>query len=142
MSSSEITTSYQSDESTRSPTDNFSPFREKSETDDDDYPRPLREDYRLEIENLERQYAGVFDVPYNEDQFNKLTHNPRTPNELFNLTDIFIRRLIKFAKHVPEFRDLQQEDQIHLLKVSAIYMFVYHIFMTFPLWLAVGLQSL
>ncbi|KAK3095366.1 hypothetical protein FSP39_013806 [Pinctada imbricata] len=114
MSSTEVSTSYQSDDSTRSPVDSFSSM--KSETEEDDFPRPLREDYRLEIENLEHQYAAVFDVPYNEDQFTKLANNPRTPNELFNLTDIFIRRLIKFAKHVPEFKNLQQEDQIHLLK--------------------------
>lgn len=112
------TSNYHSDESSSynqsPPTDN-SPF--KSEMDDDDYPRTLPEEYRMEIQNLEEQYAAVFDQPYNETQYKKLTESPRSANDLFNLTDIFIRRLIKFAKHVPEFKQLQQEDQIHLLKV-------------------------
>ncbi|XP_048747470.2 nuclear hormone receptor HR96-like isoform X4 [Ostrea edulis] len=111
------TSNYHSDESSsynQSPPTDLSPF--KSELDDDDYPRPLSEEYRKEIQNLEEQYAVVFDQPYNESQFKKLTESPRSANDLFNLTDIFIRRLIKFAKHVPEFKQLQQEDQIHLLK--------------------------
>ncbi|XP_062611264.1 nuclear hormone receptor HR96-like isoform X1 [Saccostrea cucullata] len=111
------TSNYHSDESSsynQSPPTELSPF--KSEMDDDDYPRPLPEDIRKEIQNLEEQYAAVFDQPYNETQFRKLTESPRSANDLFNLTDIFIRRLIKFAKHVPEFKQLQQEDQIHLLK--------------------------
>lgn len=113
------TSNYHSDESSsynQSPPTDLSPF--KSELDDDDYPRPLSEEYRKEIQNLEEQYAVVFDQPYNEAQFKKLTESPRSANDLFNLTDIFIRRLIKFAKHVPEFKQLQQEDQIHLLKVG------------------------
>nr|XP_022338256.1 nuclear hormone receptor HR96-like isoform X1 [Crassostrea virginica] len=111
------TSNYHSDESSsynQSPPTDLSPF--KSEMDDDDYPRPLSEEIRLEIQNLEEQYATVFDQPYNETQYKKLTESPRSANDLFNLTDIFIRRLIKFAKHVPEFKQLQQEDQIHLLK--------------------------
>lgn len=113
------TSNYHSDESSsynQSPPTDLSPF--KSEMDDDDYPRPLSEDIRQEIQHLEEQYASVFDQPYNETQYKKLTESPRSANDLFNLTDIFIRRLIKFAKHVPEFKQLQQEDQIHLLKVG------------------------
>lgn len=109
-------TNYISDDSNtgKSPMDDLSPL--KSDLDDEDYSIPLCEEYRKEIENLEVQYGNVFDSGYTEEQVKKLTGDPRSPDELFNMTDIFIRRLIKFAKHIPEFRDLPQDDQIHLLK--------------------------
>lgn len=114
-STDEITSTYISeDSSNRSPMDDMSPL--KSDIEDDDYIVPLCDEYRKEIENLEFQYAQVFDSGYTEEQVQKLTGDPRSPDELFNMTDIFIRRLIKFSKHIPEFRSLPQEDQIHLLK--------------------------
>lgn len=76
----------------------------KSEMDDDDYSRILFEEYRMEIQNLEEQYAAVFDQSYNETQYKKLIESFRSVNDLFNLTDIFIRRLIKFVKYVLEFK--------------------------------------
>lgn len=114
-STDEITSTYISeDSSNKSPMDDMSP--QKSDYEDEDYIVPLCDEYRKEIDNLEIQYAQVFDSGYTEEQVQKLTGDPRSPDELFNMTDIFIRRLIKFAKHIPEFRSLPQEDQIHLLK--------------------------
>lgn len=115
-STDEITSTYISeDSSNKSPMDDMSP--QKSDYEDEDYIVPLCDEYRKEIDNLEIQYTQVFDSGYTDEQVQKLTGDPRSPDELFNMTDIFIRRLIKFAKHIPEFRSLPQEDQIHLLKV-------------------------
>ncbi|XP_076104424.1 vitamin D3 receptor-like isoform X2 [Mytilus galloprovincialis] len=113
-STEDVSTTYMSEDSNKSPMDDLSPL--KSDLEDEDYIVPLNEEYRKEIENLETQYKIVFDSGYTEEQVQKLTGDPRSPDELFNMTDIFIRRLIKFAKHIPEFRALPQEDQIHLLK--------------------------
>ncbi|CAG2243968.1 unnamed protein product [Mytilus edulis] len=114
-STEDVSTTYMSEDSNKSPMDDLSPL--KSDLEDEDYIVPLNEEYRKEIENLETQYKIVFDSGYTEEQVQKLTGDPRSPDELFNMTDIFIRRLIKFAKHIPEFRALPQEDQIHLLKI-------------------------
>ena len=93
------------------------PDIKQEQPDPDDFSRPLLEEVANNIANLEREYMAVFDVGYSEEQAKKFTEKPHNANELFNMTDIFIRRLIKFAKHIPEFRALKQEDQIHLLKV-------------------------
>ena len=100
-----------------SPPTAVSPPVLKLEQDEDDFLRPLSEEIANNIANLEREYKAVFDVGYSEEQAKKFTEKPHNANELFNMTDIFIRRLIKFAKHIPEFRALKQEDQIYLLKV-------------------------
>lgn len=94
-----------------------SPSAIKIERDEGDFPIPLPEVIADNIANLEKEYNTVFDVGYSEEQAKKFTEKPHNANELFNMTDIFIRRLIKFAKHIPEFRALKQEDQIYLLKV-------------------------
>ncbi|ESO91090.1 hypothetical protein LOTGIDRAFT_122526, partial [Lottia gigantea] len=50
---------------------------------------------------------------------------------LFNLTDAFIRRLIKFGKVLPEFKELSQEDQIHILKGGIMEIFILRSAMSF-----------
>ncbi|KAJ8307684.1 hypothetical protein KUTeg_014765, partial [Tegillarca granosa] len=119
--------------------------KDESMEDEEDYPRPLSDEVHKEIENLKYQYAAVFDQPYTEDQVAKLTENPRSSNDLFNMTDIFIRRLIKFAKHIPEFKQLIQEDQIHLLKGGIMEIMVLRSAMGFDnqqmMWKLKGQQS-
>lgn len=116
-------TNYMSDSTDTSnlssPLDNFAQETIKQEMNisDEDFVRPLTPEIEAEIRNLEKQYAEVFDSGYSEDQAKKMVEKPHSANDLFNMTDIFIRRLIKFAKHIPEFKSLKQEDQIHLLKV-------------------------
>lgn len=95
----------------------FSPSLVKKEHNEDDYPRPLSDELAKEIQLMEKEYRLVFDSGYSEDQARKLVDKPHSANDLFNMTDIFIRRLIKFAKHIVEFKSLKQEDQIYLLKV-------------------------
>ncbi|XP_071091081.1 vitamin D3 receptor-like isoform X1 [Haliotis cracherodii] len=135
-SSAEVSTSYNSD-GLYSPTfSEHSPpqpspshattnnIATKSEPDDNSYPVPLPEDVRLSIAEIEQVYTSIFDAPYHETQAMRLETQPQTSNDLFNMTDIFIRRLIKFAKLIPEFRALAQEDQIHLLKGGIMEIFV------------------
>ena len=97
---------------------NFAQDMIKTERSEEDFTRPLNQELEVEIRNLEKEYAAVFDSGYSEDQAKKFVEKPHNANDLFNMTDIFIRRLIKFAKHIPEFKSLKQEDQIYLLKVS------------------------
>ncbi|XP_045189324.1 nuclear hormone receptor HR96-like isoform X3 [Mercenaria mercenaria] len=99
-----------------SPLANFTPEHIKMEKNEEDFSRPLSPELEAEIQNLEKEYASVFDSGYSEDQAKKMVEKPHNANDLFNMTDIFIRRLIKFAKHIPEFKNLKQEDQIYLLK--------------------------
>ena len=66
---------------------------------------------------MEKTYNEIFEATYSLDQINKMKEKPGTSNDLFNMTDMFIRRLIKFSKFIPEFKTLSQEDQINLLKV-------------------------
>ncbi|XP_052227193.1 nuclear hormone receptor HR96-like isoform X2 [Dreissena polymorpha] len=94
----------------------LSPSVVKTELNEDNYSRPIPPDVALEILQLEKDYNSVFDSGYTDDQSRRFTEKPHNANDLFNMTDIFIRRLIKFAKHIPEFKALKQEDQIHLLK--------------------------
>ena len=70
---------------------------------------------------MEKTYTNIFDAPYQDVQAMRLETQPKSANDLFNKTDVFIRRLIKFAKLLPEFKSLPQEDQIHLLKVSGVF---------------------
>ena len=105
---------------------NYSSPPVKQELPDEAYTRPIPPEIATEIQNLEKEYKAVFDSPYPQDQAKKLSEKPHSANDLFNMTDIFIRRLIKFAKHIPEFKILKQEDQIYLLKVGwrfGIYLF-------------------
>ncbi|XP_033757190.1 nuclear hormone receptor HR96-like [Pecten maximus] len=115
-SNMEVTSNYMMEDqsSNKSSEGSSSPF--KCEMEEDNNPIPLDEQIQKEIENLEYQYKLVFDTPYSDDQIDKLTTSPKSPNDLFNMTDLFVRRLIRFAKHIPEFKTLAQEDQIHLLK--------------------------
>ena len=99
----------------------FSPSLVKTEHNEEEYPRPLSEDLAKEIQIIEKDYKAVFDSGYSEDQAKKMVEKPHSANDLFNMTDIFIRRLIKFAKNIIEFKTLRQEDQIGLLKVSMTY---------------------
>ncbi|KAL4231392.1 hypothetical protein ACF0H5_008971 [Mactra antiquata] len=87
----------------------------KQEPEEDTY-IPLTDEMEKNIANLEKEYKQVFDSGYSEHQAKQLVEKPHSANDLFNMTDIFIRRLIKFAKHIPEFKALKQEDQISLLK--------------------------
>lgn len=82
---------------------------------------PLTTEIEKAIANLEKDYKQVFDSGYSEHQAKRMVEKPHSANDLFNMTDIFIRRLIKFAKNIPEFKALKQEDQIFLLKVRACY---------------------
>ena len=41
---------------------------------------------------------------------------PSNPEEFVNLAEIFIRKVIKMAKHVTYFKQLHKDDQISLLK--------------------------
>ena len=124
VSTSTMTIPMQMDEDSRR-SDSMSPFKDMDpdldpcDPDEPDEPITLNEEIEKEIENLEKQYQAVFDTPYNEEQIEKLKNAPKSPNDLFNMTDMFVRRLIKFSKHIPEFKNLIQEDQIHLLKVTS-----------------------
>ena len=123
-SDGEVTTSYMSDSTDNSLSSpgnqivNISTNNVKVEPSPDSLPRPMPPEVEDGIKALEIEYQGVFDSGYSELQAKKMVERPHTANELFNMTDIFIRRLIKFAKHIPEFKCLKQEDQIYLLKVS------------------------
>ncbi|XP_052773333.1 vitamin D3 receptor-like isoform X1 [Mya arenaria] len=118
-------TSYMSDSTENSslsspqaaPYLSFSPSMVKKEHNEESYTfRPVPPEIVLEIQKLEMEYRSVFDAGYSVDQAKKMVEKPHNANDLFNMTDIFIRRLIKFAKHIPEFKELKQEDQIFLLK--------------------------
>ena len=69
---------------------------------------------------MQKTYNEIFEATYSVEQTKNLQENPSTSSDLFNMTDIFIRRLIKFAKCIPEFKELKQEDQINLLKVCVL----------------------
>ncbi|XP_070210020.1 nuclear hormone receptor HR96-like [Littorina saxatilis] len=94
---------------------------------------PLQEDIRENLEMMRTTYNDIFEATYSTEQSRKLQENPGSSNDLFNMTDIFIRRLIKFAKCIPEFKGLKQEDQIHLLKGGIMEMFVLRSAMSFDL---------
>lgn len=84
---------------------------------EDDIITPLSEETRSNINHITSTYSSVFDAPYGAEQTKRLKSSVRSADDLFNMTDVFIKRLIKFSKSIPEFRDLKQEDQISLLKV-------------------------
>ncbi|CAG5131151.1 unnamed protein product [Candidula unifasciata] len=92
--------------------------------DTEDYIIPLSPHIKATLQDLARTYDEIFEAAYTQDQTSKLTEKPKTANQLFNMTDVFIRRLIRFAKHIPEFKALSQSDQIHLLKGGIMEMFV------------------
>ena len=89
---------------------------------------------------MQKTYNEIFEATYSADQIKNLQQNPATSSELFNMTDIFIRRLIKFAKCIPEFKELKQEDQINLLKVF-IYKDFHHSDMSEQEWLQSALSG-
>ncbi|GFO44646.1 hormone receptor 96 [Plakobranchus ocellatus] len=107
-------------------TEPFSKNPVKSEPlyDNDEYSVPLSPYIKDMLSQLHTLYSDIFDAPYAPDQLPKFSNNPRSANELFNMTDIFIRRLIRFAKNLPEFKNLTQADQIQLLKGGIMEMFV------------------
>ncbi|CAL1526425.1 unnamed protein product [Lymnaea stagnalis] len=92
--------------------------------ENEDYKIPLNPHINSNLLELGKVYDEIFEAAYTPDQIPKLTEKPKTANQLFNMTDIFIRRLIRFAKHIPEFKSLSQADQIHLLKGGIMEMFV------------------
>ncbi|BFZ01397.1 hypothetical protein BsWGS_04436 [Bradybaena similaris] len=92
--------------------------------DSEDYVIPLNPLIKANLQELARTYDEIFEAAYTHDQTSRLTEQPKTANQLFNMTDVFIRRLIRFAKHIPEFKALSQSDQIQLLKGGIMEMFV------------------
>lgn len=82
-----------------------------------DKPIPLTPYMQDCLDNLSKIYTDIFEEAYKPDQASKLA-NPKSAEQLYNMTEIFIRRLIKFARHLPEFKSLTQQDQIKILKVS------------------------
>ncbi|CAG5116546.1 unnamed protein product, partial [Candidula unifasciata] len=92
--------------------------------DNENYVIPLDPAVRNCLQELSKTYDEIFEAAYTQDQISKLTSKPKTADQLFNMTDVFIRRLIRFAKHIPEFKSLSQADQIHLLKGGIMEMFV------------------
>lgn len=93
------------------------PLKIKHEKEDEERnnPVPLTPYLKDCLENLSKVYDDIFEEAYKSDQIRK---NPKSPDQLFNMTEIFIRRLIRFARQIPEFKSLTQHDQIQLLKVS------------------------
>ena len=109
------------------------------EEEEDNYTIPLRQDIQENLAMMQKTYNEIFEATYSADQMKNLQQNPATSNDLFNMTDIFIRRLIKFAKCIPEFKELKQEDQINLLKVF-IYKDFHHSDMFEQEWLQSALS--
>ncbi|RUS89585.1 hypothetical protein EGW08_002603, partial [Elysia chlorotica] len=93
-------------------------------TGTEEYAVPLSPYIKDMLNQLHSVYTEIFEAAYALDYVPKLTDNPKTADELFNMTDIFIRRLIKFAKTLPEFKNLEQSDQIQLLKGGIMEMFL------------------
>lgn len=100
---------------------------------EENYSVPLKDDIRECLSTMQKTYDEIFEATYTEEQAKAFQSNPKSATELFNMTDIFIRRLIKFAKCIPEFKNLAQEDQIHLLKGGIMEMFVLRSAMGFDL---------
>lgn len=50
----------------------------------------------------------------------RLKQLPTNPTEVFNIADGFVRRIIKVAKQLEYFRNLDKDDQIALLKGSVV----------------------
>ncbi|WAR04129.1 NR1H3-like protein [Mya arenaria] len=50
----------------------------------------------------------------------RLKSLPTNPTEVFNIADGFVRRIIKVAKQVNHFRNIDKDDQIALLKGSVV----------------------
>ncbi|XP_076439485.1 vitamin D3 receptor-like isoform X2 [Babylonia areolata] len=101
--------------------------------EEENYSIPLRRDIRENLLMMQKTYDDIFEATYSVEQSKNLKANPDSSSDLFNMTDIFIRRLIKFAKCIPEFKALKQEDQIHLLKGGIMEMFVLRSAMSFDL---------
>ncbi|XP_025095322.1 nuclear hormone receptor HR96-like isoform X3 [Pomacea canaliculata] len=100
--------------------------------DEENYTIPLRDDIRENLTQMQKTYDEIFEATYSPEQVGTvIKENPSSSTDLFNMTDIFIRRLIKFAKCIPEFKSLKQEDQIHLLKGGIMEMFVLRSAMAF-----------
>ncbi|XP_005089191.1 ecdysone receptor isoform X2 [Aplysia californica] len=85
---------------------------------------PLNPYINERLMSLKKTYDDIFEAAYTQDQAPKLQKKPHSADQLYNMTDVFIRRLIRFAKHIPEFKSLSQADQIHLLKGGVMEMFV------------------
>lgn len=113
------------------------PPKQEEPSEDDNYSIPLRGDICENLTMIQKTYDEIFEASYTEEQARAFQANPKSFNELFNMTDVFIRRLIKFAKCIPEFKGLQQEDQIHLLKGGIMEMFVLRSAMGFDLKMGV-----
>ena len=90
-------------------------------TGNEEYSIPLSPYIKDKLNQLHTVYNEIFEAPYAPEQVPKFTDSPKTADEVFNMTDIFIRRLIRFAKNLPEFKNLAQSDQIQLLKVSCLF---------------------
>lgn len=90
----------------------------------EEYPIPLPTYIKNMLSQMQATYNEIFEAPYNAEHLPKFTDNPKSADEVFNMTDIFIRRLIRFAKSLPEFKNLNQSDQILLLKGGIMEMFL------------------
>ena len=67
------------------------------------------------IAEVKRAFSLSFDTPVNYD--------PKTApsgTDFLNMADASVRRLVKMAKHLETFRQLDQEDQITLLKGAVV----------------------
>ncbi|GFR93494.1 vitamin D3 receptor B [Elysia marginata] len=102
------------------------PLEVKSEplTGNEEYSVPLSPYIKDMLSQLQTVYSDIFEAPYAPEQVPKFTDTPKSADDVFNMTDIFIRRLIKFAKNLPEFKNLDQSDQICLLKGGIMEMFL------------------
>lgn len=103
------------------------------EVEDENYSIPLRRDIEENLHMMHKTYNEIFEATYTPEQSKNLKESATSSSDLFNMTDIFIRRLIRFAKCIPEFKMLKQEDQIHLLKGGVMEMFVLRSAMAFDL---------
>ncbi|KAL8609851.1 hypothetical protein ACOMHN_020686 [Nucella lapillus] len=101
--------------------------------EEENYSIPLRRDIEENLHMMQKTYNEIFEASYTPDQCRNLREKAASSSDLFNMTDIFIRRLIKFAKCIPEFKALKQEDQIHLLKGGVMEMFVLRSAMAFDM---------
>ncbi|XP_050398810.1 vitamin D3 receptor isoform X1 [Patella vulgata] len=125
----EVTTNFSSDEVSSPSPGSISTL--KTDTDDDEYPKPLASEIMSGLQLMEKTYTTVLDAPYEGSSAVKVSANPKDSSDLFNLTDMFIRRLIKFGKVLPEFKMLSQEDQISILKGGIMEIFVLRSAMAF-----------
>ena len=75
----------------------------------------LGPELRLKLEEVLTAFRVSFDVPIQK----QVLENPSNADFL-NMADMSVRRLVKMGKNISMFRNLQQEDQVALLKGSVL----------------------